>query len=77
MKLKDLDKQPEITGANVPLSTHDLKWIKHVSTYLLNGNQFVMPSTFEQWILVYNGCGIKVIKPAGKGNKKETIIKFW
>jgi len=76
MKLKELTKQPEITGASVSLSSHDLKWIKHVATYLHNGDQFIMPSTFKQWIMQYNGATVVVIKPAGKGNKATTNIKF-
>ena len=67
----------EITGADIGLTNADLHWIKRVSTYLLSGDMFILPSNFQQWILVYNGCGIKVIKPSGKGNKAETTIKFW
>ncbi len=67
----------EITGAYKGLTNADLHWIKRVSTYLLNGDMFILPSNFQQWILSYNGAGVKVIKPSGKGNHKETIIKFW
>ncbi len=72
-----MNKKPIITGAKLDLTPADLVWIRKVSTYLLNGDHFILPSTFEQWILDYNGAGIKVIKPAGKGNKATTTIKYW
>ncbi len=77
MKFKKLDKQPVITGAKITLTNRDLHWIKHVSAHLSNGGVFIMPSTSEQWVLSYNGAGVKAIKPTGRGNHKETIIKFW
>jgi len=71
-----MSDKPTITGAPVALTGADLAWIKKVSTYLHNGDHFIMPSTFKQWILDYNGGTVVVIKPAGKGNHKQTAIKF-
>jgi len=66
----------EIKGNQIDLTQRDLAWIRKVSTYLSNGEHFIMPSTFKQWIMQYNGATVMVIKPAGSGNHKETVIKF-
>jgi len=66
----------EIKGNQIDLSQRDLKWILKVSEYLSNGGQFILPSTFDQWVLEYNGATVKVIKPAGSGAQPRTEINF-
>lgn len=64
-----------IEGNQIDLQQRDLRWIKSLS-YLPNGQLFIMPSTFDQWVMVYNGATVKIIKPTGKGAQPETKIKF-
>jgi hypothetical protein len=77
--MKNKNEKPIIVllrGNNIDLTQSDLRWIQGVSEYLRNGGCFIMPSTFENWVLEYNGATVKVIKPAGRGAQPRTEIRF-
>lgn len=64
-----------IEGNQIDLSQQDLRWLRSLS-YLQNGGHFILPSTFDQWVMVYNGATVKIIKPTGRGAQPETRINF-
>jgi hypothetical protein len=52
----------------------DVFELRKIITGWPNGSHFWYGD--NQYILVYNGATVAIIKPAGAGNKREIKIKF-